>query len=456
MSDQPKEPENHDRKGKVIALNEFPKKKRLRPSGEGGAAKKKIPKSDVDKLISGAMQNDKRLALNMPVFERNFAVTLRDPGVRVPVEILDGAVVRTITEGEVTAAIVRYTRDQLEGKEGFDLRQKDCEGVMRYWRDSSDILTEVPAPVRWQGEAGLCYRRLPWLYTPDAPDEATPTWNEFLSRTSNSSALIEWIGSLFIGDSDRSQYVYLYGQGADGKSSLLECLRQAFGPCYQATEPPARDDRHWAASLINARIVAFPDCGDPKFVASGRFKQMDGGVKIDQKYEKAYTEKLNCKFIFASNERPQLSSGRADMRRVIYCEFSPRSGPNDPNYQAKLLSESGAFFSRCVRSYLEAYPHRGEIKTNNEPLLQYTENVVEGEFEAIIEEWFRLGPNEYVVSSTFNAWKREFFHDRRELYAFIRYLERRGISFATSDRRSVKTKEGPRKAFWGLSFKKYS
>ena len=149
------------------------------------------------------------------------------------------------------------------------------------------------------------------------------------------------------------QYVWLHGKGNEGKGSLNRFLQRVFGPAYCSKQPNESGDKFWTHELLGKRLVVFPDCNDQKFVTSGLFKSMTGGdpVAVEAKGEMSYTTRLNAKYLVLSNEKPQISSEKADKRRIIYCEIAPREDLIDLNFEARLWDEGGAFLGKCWSLY---------------------------------------------------------------------------------------------------------
>ena len=220
-----------------------------------------------------------------------------------------------------------------------------------------------------------------------------PRFDEFLNRTTNRDALCCFIGSLFFEPSNRQQYVWLYGEGLNGKGSFLKLLQRVFGPAYVAKEPPRAggdSSRFWSFGLLGKRLCGLSDCSDYTFPASSYFKMLTGDdvIPMEEKGKNAFTAPINCKFIFASNEKPEITSQKSDMRRAIFCEIEQIKDDVDPNYDKKLWIEAPAIIGNCMALYELLCKDHGPIKSENVGL------------EKIIDE--SNYKNQYIFDSFFN------------------------------------------------------
>lgn len=199
----------------------------------------------------------------------------------------------------------------------------------------------------------LCFHRIPFIM--DANME-TPVTDEMMSRTSNSEALMKWIGSLFCDESDRSQYVWIYGEGGNGKGCLGRLLWRTFGSAFKSDSIPKRTDKFWSYGLLNKRIVMFPESESyqSKFPSSGFFKSLTGGdaIRVEPKGKNSYSTFLDCKFMFLSNHAPMLKESIADKRRTIPCHMEVTTNYS-PTFEEDLWKEAPGFFGKCLKMYLE-------------------------------------------------------------------------------------------------------
>lgn len=243
----------------------------------------------------------------------------------------------------------------------------DARSTLDFFEALAPPFDEVIDPVLFASDIGYCFRRLPF----DPVPGMTPTFDELLSRTSNARALMAWIGSLFDTKSERQQYLWIYGDGMNGKSSLAKFLQNIFADGAVSAQPPGRGgDRFWAAQFIGKRLVVLPDCNDYTFVNSGQFKSHTGGDKIpiEEKNKGIYCIDPTWKFLILSNQKPSIEGEASAVRRAIYCEMAPitKKRLTDGSYQFLLTREAPAIIAKCLEVYREMAPDGGAIETDAE------------------------------------------------------------------------------------------
>ncbi len=371
----------------------------------------------------------------MPPFSRRFVLVNRGGDNRTVASIdADDVVTLHDSPTVVDEAILAYCNRELAGKEAYRWTARQVGECRTYWLLHTEVLTEPVAWVRWQNEPGLTYRRLPWEYGAGA----SPLGREFLGRCTNAAALARWVGSLFFPEADRQQYVWMHGKGKEGKSEFVNFLANVFGTCGSAQNAPNDGNQFWSQGLLGKRFVYFADFSRYKFPASGDFKTLTGGdrIRIEPKGKPSYTAELEAKFIFLSQERPDLSSERSDTRRIIYCEVQPIPCAVDPAYGAKLWEEGGRFLSNCIEAYLAHHGrHGGPIVTETEQIEGWVEDL-EQHFRTFFDENFVFdSPKEHdnhqpkrraqwATPSEFQKRVAWGFRTKQERYDFIAWFDR--------------------------------
>ncbi len=262
---------------------------------------------------------------------------------------------------------------------------------------------------------------MPW----DPEPGPTPTWDDLLSRASAPEALCAYLGSLFVDASDRQQYLWIYGEGNDGKGSLFRFLHRCFGVAFGNEYVPEGKDKFWTAGLLNKRIVIFPDCNEYGFITTGLFKSLTGGdpVRMEFKGKQSFTALINTKFIYGSNERPKISGERSDLRRLIYCEMKSWVGDADSNYESRLWDEGGAFIHKCLEAYKKASPQHAAIVVDQDRLSALASDTEEV-FEAATMH-FKIAKGNSCTAAAFYAVVRgQVSTNDHVIRKFKRYLER--------------------------------
>jgi putative DNA primase/helicase len=163
--------------------------------------------------------------------------------------------------------------------------------------------------------------------TPDA-SMATPVWNEFLSRvTGGNTDLILFLrrvaGYSLTGSTQEHALFFLYGLGANGKSTFLNAITAAAGD-YHCTTPietftASNHDRHPTelAGLRGARLVTATETEEGRRWAESRIKALTGGDRIAARFMRQdfFEFAPAFKLIIAGNHKPGLRSVDEAIRR---------------------------------------------------------------------------------------------------------------------------------------------
>lgn len=345
----------------------------------------KVTKDTQFKMLNCAI--NRGTDYDLPKFShRYYVVELPDGSREILREVHDGVVAHHKLDG-LRSDILRYCRKEVSGNMIFNkITDAVAKEAALDWFYSTDPI-EPPMPVMFHDDVGLCYHRLPFAYTPNV---LNPLFDELMSRTSDPMALKCFIGSLFHEDADLQQYVWMFGDGRNGKGTLHRFLKKLMGPAYIARVPPGRDDRFWTSTLIGKRLVGLPDCKDSSFPTSGLFKMLSGGddVPVERKGQSGYSTKLNCKFIFSSNDKPNITSQLSDTRRAIYIELTPIGVEPDGDYEDELWKEAPGIVDLCLDAYYEMVGIKhGSIPIDSEQL----DNLIdenEEEWEGVYNIYF--------------------------------------------------------------------
>lgn len=329
------------------------------------------------------------------LFPHRFRTFQPIKGERICLEIGADNVCEVVPAKHIAQQLMVYFHDPAimdAWPKDFPMPFKQMLELVETWESRALPLVEEPKSCLWRNDPPelFSYNRLPWDFNP-SPQlvvEEAPTWHGLLSRMTNAEAFTHWIGSLFSPDATHHQYLWMFGQGEEGKGSIGRFLHQVFGRAASYRQPPHPGERFWNSGLVGKKLIIFADCNNKRFPASGLFKQMTGGdgIEVEYKGKNAFTYLPQCRYIFLSNFKPELSSTTADMRRIILCEFTRREVPT-ADFERKLFAEGGTFLSHCITAYQQHYPEHGSIKADTEGIEDHV-SVCEEDYEAILEKHF--------------------------------------------------------------------
>ncbi len=403
-------------------------KKSTKRSGEKQVKAPKIPAAIIydsfAKMINGTHTK-------LPHMEERFLLARVSPTEDLIIQEVDG-VCHISSKERLVNAIIRHGIGT--GIDEYALTSDQAMRVANHWKAVTEPV-ERPSHFSFANQSGHTFHRIPFsvptIISADEAKEQCPLFMEVLGRMSNNQAFAAWLGSLFVPESDLQQYVWIYGEGQNGKGSLAEFIRYLLGDSYFATTPPARDDKFWSYFLIDKRVVCFPDCPETKFITSGFFKSLTGGdaVRAEKKGGAAFTVRLACKYFILSNERPDISGSAADTRRPIYCELDAIDGPPDPRYIEKLKDEAAAILGYCRGLYHELCPHHERIPVDS----RVTADLVEGnesDMEDTFRNLFKVSEGATVPANVMRKLLQAHFPRKWERDRFRRFIERYpGVQF---------------------------
>lgn len=229
-----------------------------------------------------------------------------------------------------------------------------------------------------------------WPEAGELAKDPGDTFRDFLGNMSNPDAFSAYLGSLFISSSDTQQYLWLYGSGNNGKSSIMRFLSKLFGPSAHTDDPDSLlKEKHGTAALLGKRLCCFPDTNNHKFIMKGKFKALTGGdkVRIEQKYRGVFSAFLPVKFIVSSNEMPQLSAMECDLRRIIFCKLG-KPKMFDPKFEQKLWNDREKIVGYCIEKYLNNMTFNFGIESDSSEIEEWAKSGEYDYFEQIIEQAF--------------------------------------------------------------------
>jgi putative DNA primase/helicase len=187
------------------------------------------------------------------------------------------------------------------------------------------------------------------------PSAIAPRWEAFLDRIFEGNAnLIHFIQKAMgysLTGSIREQVVFfLYGTGRNGKSTLLDTIKEMMGDYATHTRTETLMARRGGgvpndeARLDGARLVTATETEDGKRLSEPFIKQISGGEAITARYMRAefFEFKPQFKLFFGTNHKPAIrGTDYAIWRRIRLVPFDVTITDEecDPDLTKKLLEE---------------------------------------------------------------------------------------------------------------------
>ncbi|MCM1986041.1 phage/plasmid primase, P4 family [Methanococcoides seepicolus] len=172
----------------------------------------------------------------------------------------------------------------------------------------------------------ICLVQIPVIYSPNAD---CPEITKFLGEVmlpEDIPVLEEWAGYMLTTETSFQKSVMLYGDGANGKSTLLELITTFVGENNISGESLHRleNDNYSVANLYGKLVNVFPDLANTTIYQNSIFKSITGGDRLrgEKKYKDVFYFNNTAKLMFSANQLPAVpNGGHAYFRRWILISF---------------------------------------------------------------------------------------------------------------------------------------
>jgi putative DNA primase/helicase len=284
---------------------------------------------------------------------------------------------RATKEGQLAAALAKWAR-QCENRARLENMVKLAESEAPITVRSSDFDTDPwllnvsngtvdlrTGELREHRREDLLTKLAPVTYESTA---RCPTWLAFLDRIMASNRdLTDFLqraaGYALTGDVREQVLFFLYGEGANGKSTFLNTLMTVLGKDYATQSAPdllvQSKDRHPTelADLLGVRFLASIEVADGKRLAEALVKQLTGGDRVKARFMREDFFEFNPthKIFFAANHRPEIrGTDHAIWRRILLIPFAViiPEGEQDKQLPEKLKAEYPGILAWAVRGCL--------------------------------------------------------------------------------------------------------
>ena len=283
-----------------------------------------------------------------------------------------------------------------------------------------------------------------------APDAScsTPVWDAFLARVTDDqpelSAYLQRVaGYSLTGSTQEHALFFLYGLGANGKTTFLNAITACAGD-YHRTAPietftASSVDRHPTdlAGLRGARLITAIETEEGRRWAESRIKSLTGGDKISARFMRQdffeYTPQF--KLIIAGNHKPGLKSvDEAIRRRFNLIPFTVTIPPDerDEALPEKLKAELPGIMQWMIDGCVD-WQERGLAPP--EVVTKATAAYLEAEdaLAAWIEEAGQRDPNAWEKSSdlfaSWAAWATKAGEYVGPMKRFLGVFETKGFTY---------------------------
>src|ERR687897_1428947 len=283
---------------------------------------------------------------------------------------------------------------------------------------------------------------VPADYDPDAP---CPRFEQFLKETLVDEAVISFVkrysGYTLTGITRERLLAILYGFGKNGKTTLVELLRDVMGGYATNTDTETLLMKRYqgvgndVAALKGARFVSAAEVEQGRRLAESKVKQLTGRDTVSARF--LFGEPFNFtpefKLWLSTNNKPVIQgTDDALWDRIRLIPFTQRfdGDRQDPKLSEKLRAEMPGVLAWMVEGCLEWQEHGlEEPKTVTDATKQYREEM--DTLAAFLDEVCVVGPHYRVLAERlyqrYAMWCDTSGERKDPKKAFVERLEERGF-----------------------------
>ncbi|MBM7869318.1 putative DNA primase/helicase [Clostridium pascui] len=187
--------------------------------------------------------------------------------------------------------------------------------------------------------------KIPWSYNPNAYNETMDkTLDKICCNDKNLRLLTEeMIGYTLFRRNELGKAFILTGQGANGKSTLLEVLNELLGEDNIASVSLEELNHRFKTFQLEGKLANIGDDISNKYIEdNSTFKKLVTGekVNVERKGRDPFDFKNYSKLIFSANELPRINDLSGGLkRRLIFIPFNATFSKRDKDYDPFILDK---------------------------------------------------------------------------------------------------------------------
>jgi P4 family phage/plasmid primase-like protien len=249
-----------------------------------------------------------------------------------------------------------------------------------------------------------------------SPIDECPTWDQFLSSVVETDidknlVIMYMAYTLLSHDFKWESALYIYGEGANGKGTLVKSFKQMFShPRF--TSISALEKNFGLMGLIGGNFW-WANESDNKYINTEDLKRIISGepVEIDIKHNKPETHHFKMKVMVTANEIPLLKK-YADKRRFIVVRFPYKfeGKDKDVDLDTKLIQELPGLLNMLVE-YIPTYlDNAAQLSANISDRYEVQYEELSDPFKIFVESFVtETGSSDNELTTleltlAFNAW----------------------------------------------------
>jgi len=336
-------------------------------------------------------------------------------------------------------AMIALTQSELP----IAVRSEQLDADRMLFNTKGGTLETTTGQIREHRRADLITKVAPVVYDPDA---TCPTLDAFLERVLPDAEVRSFVqraaGYSLTGSTVERMMFVLHGVGRNGKSTLLEVLREVFGD-YATVAPTElllvkRNEGipNDLARLKGARFVTAAETEKGRRMAEGIVKQITGGDTITARFLHAEFFEFSPQFKlwFSTNHKPVIQgTDEGIWDRICLVPFTVRIPDEevDPDLPAKLRAETAGILNWLLKGLADW--RAGGLKPPA-AVLAATESyrqemdVLGAFFEEVCDEAPQFSATAKALYGAYKAWCGRSSEEPETQRAFGMRLTERGLT----------------------------
>lgn len=222
--------------------------------------------------------------------------------------------------------------------EAYEDLDKNLSFYEQFYRHNSDICTFTNDPT---------VKTFNFFDLNNLKEGPTPGFDMFMEGVEPASreTLMAAIYGTFDSRCHLNQYVWIHGEGGDGKSSLLMAMAEYAGESmYCALSTDSAKSEFGLEECVGKRLVMFPDIQSGLSVKSGIVHKLTGHdlIPINRKNKPHISTHIDCILWMAANSAPDVNfSNKNEARRCVYIKM--HEPPIEIQKKIYFLNPDGTF-----------------------------------------------------------------------------------------------------------------
>lgn len=200
-----------------------------------------------------------------------------------------------------------------------------------------------------------------------------------------------FIARTVLEDRYSEEFLFWYGEGGDGKGTLMSYLINFLGTQAATVQPADFDARFGASSYAHLRLAVIDEFSRKFDLWSSKVKTLTGmeTIQVEKKGKDAFHVENRLVMVFLSNDKPKFQNVSSQKRRFRYIESLPRNltvKQDREELKAELDQHFPSFLRYACSLYVTKYK-RKIPETNFDSLEELAEARIQPVFHFVVSHF---------------------------------------------------------------------